>query len=90
MIRFSVGDNGPGMSEEELKNIFDRYWQAKRKNREGIGLGLSIAKGIIDAHGGRIWAESEIGRGTTFHFTVPAAGSAGSGRAEAGTIDASH
>lgn len=74
MIRFSVADNGPGMSAEELANIFDRYWQAKRRNRDGIGLGLSIAKGIVDAHGGRIWAESEIGHGTTFHFTVPAAG----------------
>ncbi|HET6280793.1 MAG TPA: ATP-binding protein [Polyangia bacterium] len=90
MIRFSVADNGPGMSEEELTNIFDRYWQAKRRNRDGIGLGLSIAKGIIDAHGGRIWAESEIGRGTTFHFTVPAAGAVGIDRASPGTIDASH
>jgi PAS domain S-box-containing protein len=76
MVVFTVADTGPGMSGEELENIFDRYWQAQRRNRDGIGLGLSIAKGIIDAHGGRIWAESEIGKGTTFYFTLPSAASA--------------
>ena len=71
-IRFSVADNGPGIPADELPHVFDRYFQARRKNRDGIGLGLSIAKGIVDAHGGRIWVESEEGRGSTFFFTVPA------------------
>src|SRR6202000_2955039 len=58
MVRFSVTDDGPGIPAEELPHVFDRYYQAKRRNRDGIGLGLSIARGIVDAHGGRIWAES--------------------------------
>jgi signal transduction histidine kinase len=73
MVRFSVSDTGPGMSAEALQNIFDRYWQAQRKNRDGIGLGLSIVKGIVEAHGGKVWADSRIGAGTTVHFTLPAA-----------------
>jgi signal transduction histidine kinase len=68
---FAVADNGPGMSAEEVGNVFDRYWQAKRKNREGIGLGLSIVKGIVEAHGGRAWAESELGQGSTFYMALP-------------------
>jgi signal transduction histidine kinase len=74
LAHFSVTDTGPGMDPEELANMFDRYWQAQRKNRDGIGLGLSIAKGIIDAHGGRIWAESQPGAGTAVHFVLPVAG----------------
>jgi PAS domain S-box-containing protein len=73
MLRFSVIDTGHGISEEQLPHLFDRYWQAKKDGRLGIGLGLSIAKGIVDAHGGRIWAESTVGLGTTFHFTLPGA-----------------
>ena len=71
-VRFSVSDDGPGIAPEQLPNIFNRYWQANH-TRAGVGLGLSIAKGIIHAHGGRIWVESEVGRGTTFHFTLPLA-----------------
>ena len=70
-VRFAVVDNGPGIPAEELPHVFDRYYQARRKNREGIGLGLSIARGIVEAHGGRIWVESEEGRGSTFFFTLP-------------------
>jgi len=73
-VRFAVMDTGPGIPAEERPHVFDRYYQARRKNREGIGLGLSIARGIVEAHGGRIWVESEEGRGSTFYFTLPAAG----------------
>jgi signal transduction histidine kinase len=58
MVRFAVADDGPGISTEELPYVFDRYYQARRRNRDGIGLGLSIARGIVEAHGGRIWVES--------------------------------
>ena len=70
VVRFSVIDTGPGISPEELPHVFDRYYQAQRRNRDGIGLGLSIAKGIVEAHGGRIWVESEEGKGSTFSFTL--------------------
>ncbi len=72
-IEVSVEDNGTGMSEAELERIFEPYWQAQRTASLGAGLGLKIAKGIVEAHGGRIWAESAPGRGTTFHFTLPVA-----------------
>ena len=72
-----------GISTDELPYVFDRYYQARRRNRDGIGLGLSIARGIVEAHGGRIWVESPTGPataanldgksgGTTFFFTLPA------------------
>jgi signal transduction histidine kinase len=70
--RLWVSDSGPGISPEQLPHVFDRYWQAKKDGRLGIGLALSIAKGIVEAHGGRIWAESEVGKGTTFSFTMAA------------------
>lgn len=70
-ILFSIEDNGPGIDEESLPHIFDRYWQPERSKRQGTGLGLSIAKGIIEAHGGKIWVESILGKGTTFYFTIP-------------------
>lgn len=69
----SVSDTGPGIAPEDVERIFDRFWQAKRAKHLGTGLGLAIAKGIILAHGGQIWAESEIGKGSTFFFTVPLA-----------------
>lgn len=75
-IRFSVADTGQGVSEEQMPHLFDRYWQAKKHGRMGIGLGLSIAKGIVEAHGGRIWADSALGKGTAFYFTLPRAMSA--------------
>jgi signal transduction histidine kinase/PAS domain-containing protein len=61
MVRFAVADDGPGISTEELPYVFDRYYQSRRRNRDGIGLGLSIARGIVEAHGGRIWVESPTG-----------------------------
>ncbi len=67
----SVEDTGPGIAGEDLPHLFDRFWQAGRAKRAGTGLGLAIAKGIVEAHGGHIWAESLPGRGSTFHFTIP-------------------
>ena len=68
---FTVSDTGPGVPPEHLNDIFSPYWQAKRTERLGAGLGLPIAKGIVEAHGGRIWVESEQRKGTRFYFTVP-------------------
>jgi signal transduction histidine kinase len=72
-VLFTVADNGHGIPKENLKDIFNPYWQAKRAERLGAGLGLPIAKGIVEAHGGQIWVESEQGRGTRFFFTLPVA-----------------
>lgn len=72
-VLFTSADTGPGIPREHLSDIFSQYWQAKRTERMGAGLGLPIAKGIIEAHGGRIWVESEPGKGTRFYFTVPVA-----------------
>ena len=70
-VVFSVSDEGSGISPASLPRIFDRFWSADDSSKKGAGLGLAIAKGIVDVHGGRIWAESEEGVGSTFFFTVP-------------------
>ena len=73
-VLFSVSDTGPGIDEMERDRLFDRYWQAQRLGRRGgAGLGLAIAHGIVDAHGGEIRVESEPGKGSTFTFTLPVA-----------------
>jgi signal transduction histidine kinase len=72
-VMFSVADTGPGIPAEHLPHAFDRYWQQQGADRRGSGLGLYIAKGIVEAHGGRIWIESSPGRGTTVRFTLPTA-----------------
>jgi PAS domain S-box-containing protein len=72
-VEFCVSDTGPGIRTEEVEHIFDRFWQAAGTASLGTGLGLPIAKGIVEAHGGRIWVESRPGIGTTFYFTIPAA-----------------
>jgi signal transduction histidine kinase len=74
-IRFSVADTGPGIPEDEIPHLFESFWQARAGGGEGTGLGLTICKGIITAHGGRIWVESERGAGATFYFTLPLADS---------------
>lgn len=71
LIRFSVSDTGPGIARHDVPFLFERFWQGQREGRGGAGLGLSIARGIAEGHGGSIWAESELGRGTTFFFTLP-------------------
>lgn len=66
-----VKDNGPGIEAEALPHLFDRFWQASKRDRRGTGLGLTICRAIVEAHGGRIWAESQTGVGTTVYFTIP-------------------
>ena len=76
-ILATVSDNGPGIAAEDLPHIFDRFYRADKsrsrdpRSGEGSGLGLAIARSIVEAHGGRIWAESETGQGTTIAFTLP-------------------
>jgi PAS domain S-box-containing protein len=72
-VLFWIADTGPGITDEALEHIFDPFWQAKKGSRHGAGLGLPIARGIVEAHGGRIWVESTLGRGTVFYFTLPRA-----------------
>jgi PAS domain S-box-containing protein len=71
--RFSVSDTGPGIEEAELPQIWERFWRSKRATEEGMGLGLAIAKGLVEAQGGRIGVESKLNVGTTFYFTLPLA-----------------
>jgi signal transduction histidine kinase/putative methionine-R-sulfoxide reductase with GAF domain len=70
-IRFEVADTGPGIPPEERRHIFEPYWSAERDGKKGTGLGLFITHGVVEAHGGRIWLESEPEQGTTFFFTLP-------------------
>jgi signal transduction histidine kinase len=70
-IVFAVEDAGPGLPAEELARVFDRYWRSGNTNYRGTGLGLAIAKGIAEAHSGRIWGESEVGKGSRFYIAVP-------------------
>ncbi|MHB1414190.1 MAG: sensor histidine kinase, partial [Chloroflexota bacterium] len=68
----SVADEGVGIPPEELDHIFERHYRAEAgKATEGMGLGLYIARLVVEAHGGRIWVESEVGKGSTFTFTLP-------------------
>jgi signal transduction histidine kinase len=70
-VRFSVKDNGPGIPSDKLEAIFERFWQVGKNDRRGLGLGLYISRCLVEAHGGRIWAESAMGSGSEFLFTVP-------------------
>ena len=72
-VIISVLDTGRGIAAEHLPRVFDRCWQSSRTDRQGAGLGLAIAKGIVEAHGGRIWIESRPGEGTKASFTLPLA-----------------
>ena len=73
-VEISIKDSGIGIPEEDKKNIFKRFFRAKnavKVETDGSGLGLFISKGIIDKHGGKVWFESKVGEGSTFHFTIP-------------------
>jgi PAS domain S-box-containing protein len=72
-LRISVIDTGPGISADQLPHVFGRFWQGRATDDRGIGLGLSIARGIVEAHRGRIWVESRLGEGSAFYFTLPVA-----------------
>ena len=75
-LRIGVHDSGPGMDGAELAHVFDRFWQSGKGDRRGAGLGLTIARGIIEAHEGRIRMESEVGAGTTAWVELPLASGA--------------
>ncbi|RKH89391.1 PAS domain S-box protein [Corallococcus sp. AB045] len=70
-VCFRVEDSGPGIDTQSLPHVFDRFWQAIHTRKAGAGLGLAIVKGLVEAHGGRVWVESQPGRGTAFFFTLP-------------------
>lgn len=73
-LRVSVRDSGGGIAEKDLHRVFERFYRAERPLIEGLGetgVGLAIVKSLIEAHGGRVWVESEIGEGSTFHFSLP-------------------
>ena len=70
-VRFSVTDTGPGIPDEQLPHLFERYWQGRSKSTHGVGLGLFIAKGIVLAHHGKLWVEPNRSSGAAFHFTLP-------------------
>jgi signal transduction histidine kinase len=75
-VVFWVKDTGVGIAEEDQEIIFDKFRQARRGTTEGsggAGLGLSVAKELVELHNGRIWVESDAGKGSTFYFTVPVA-----------------
>ena len=69
-VQASVIDSGPGIASDDLPLVFDAYWSGAKNRRNGTGLGLYITKRIIEAHDGRIWIESEPGKGTAVHFTL--------------------
>jgi signal transduction histidine kinase len=74
-----VTDTGPGIPPSDIPHLFDNFWQARSNDHRGVGLGLAIAKGVVEAHGGKIWCESTVGVGSTFSFTLPIANNDRSG-----------
>ena len=70
-VVFCVRDTGPGITAGDLPRIFERFYRSQQAAYKGTGLGLTIARGIVDAHGGRMWVESQAGQGAAFFFTVP-------------------
>ena len=70
-VQFCVSDTGPGIPADMLEAVFERFWQVGKNDRRGLGLGLYLSKCIVEAHGGKIWAESRPGEGSRFYFTLP-------------------
>jgi two-component system sensor histidine kinase GlrK len=73
-VHFTVSDTGPGIPEQDLPHIFERFYQGKTQEGRvyvGSGIGLALAKRVVEAHGGKIWAESILGTGTALHFIIP-------------------
>ena len=73
-VTLSVADEGPGIARDDLPHVFDRFYRANSdltKRAKGTGLGLYLAKAVVEAHGGQIWVESTPGQGTVFSFTIP-------------------
>jgi signal transduction histidine kinase len=70
-VQVSVADDGPGIAPDDLPSVFERFWHGTQPRAQGSGLGLTIARELVRAHGGRIWVESEPGQGSTFSFTLP-------------------
>ena len=84
VVVLGVVDTGPGLTAEQLAHVFDRFWQARAGDRRGAGLGLAIARGIAEAHGGRLWLESEEGAGTRAWLELPRLGGEGTTEGSAG------
>ena len=72
-VTVAVSDTGPGIPSEDLQRIFEPYTTSPRNEQSGTGLGLYIARAIVERHGGRIWVKSQPGKGSTFFFTLPRA-----------------
>ncbi len=72
-VAIHVSDSGPGIPPADVEHLFENFWQARRNDHRGVGLGLAIAKAVVEAHGGKIWCESAVGHGSTFSFTLPKA-----------------
>jgi signal transduction histidine kinase len=72
-LHVAVTDEGQGIAAADLPHVFDRFWKGPDGSGPGAGLGLTIAKGIVEAHEGKIWVESENGKGSRFTFTLPLA-----------------
>ena len=70
-VVFQVVDDGPGIPPDNMSHLFDNFWQARKSDRRGVGLGLAIAKELVEAHGGKIWVESKVDHGSTFSFSLP-------------------
>ena len=70
-VVFQVVDDGPGIPPDSMSHLFDNFWQARKNDRRGVGLGLAIVKELVEAHGGKIWVESQVDHGSTFSFSLP-------------------